>query len=478
MNKVDQLVNLVKSGNGRLMLVTHDIFLRGKPVKRLPVGMELQALHGRIVLHTHAANKNIKASERNRYDSVFKSRRRSQVRIAAQLADNVKVVIHFHDEKPSLRESEDRNGGEYIQEMYTVSHLEIEGDSASIANHFVVSKGYGGGPDNAAEAHAVIPGARFGARNSVSINQREHPFHPSPLRSEKYSSLIGATSGYSYCIESLNGDVIFTIKTEDAASSPDPDIVIESIMAAAGFIGGFHPWPFYRVTKNGRSITKHTLVAPGNTQTDWHNPLSNNTSGDCQYHARMINHVSELLAPDKPETRILKKLIWLAKQPCRFNVPVEVQLLTACAVLEGLRKPYDQEFGSGTKKHATVIKKYGTIKKAPMGKLKFQYMFKCADIPWRGVGKPIFEIWNKYRNVLAHGFIPRKGQTTLDNQPALIISLGRITYGIQLYLLRKANYSGPVRIINSSNRYSHLILGPSNSLRLRQATLPSPSESP
>lgn len=478
MNKVDELVNLVRSGKGRVMIVTHDILLRNKPVKRLPVSMELQASQGKIMLHTHFANEEIKASERARYASVFKSRRRSQVRIAAQLADNVKVVIHFSDEKPSLRESEERNGGEYVQEMYRVSHLEIDGDSASIANHFVVSRGYGGGLDDSAEAHAIIPGARFCAQNSVSKKQRMHPFHPSPLSSESYSSLIGETCGYRYCIEPSNGDLVFSIKSTSATSSTDPDIVLESIMSAAGFISGFHPWPFYRVTKKGRSITKHTLVAPSNTQTNWHNPLADKASGDCQHHISMINRMSDLLSSNNPEARTLNYLIWVAKQPCRLNVPAEVQLLTACAVIEGLRKPYDQEFGNGTKKHAAIVKKYGAPKKAPMGKLKFEYMFKSADIPWRDVGKPIFDTWNKYRHVLAHGFIPRKGQTMLNNQPALLASLVRITCGIQIYLLRKANYTGPVRTINRGDKYSHVILRPTNSLKLRQAILPSPSDSP
>lgn len=478
MNQTEELVKLAKNGEGRVMIVASKIHLNGELIEKLPISMELEFSPGRIMLHTHASNSELKETDKLRYESVFKSENRSRVQISTQLADNAKVTIHFYDETPSLRESEERNHGEYTKEKFSVSYLEIEGDSALIANHFTVSEGFCGGPDDTAEAHAIIPGAIFRIRNSSSKNERFHPFHPSPLRSERYSSLIGKMGNYAYCIEQANEDVVFSVKTENLSQSPDPDLILESIMAAAGFVGGFQPWPFYRVTKKGDKITRHTLVATSSTQTFWHNPLSNDQSGDCTHHINMINHMADLLAASKAEAKALNRLIWIAKQPCRKNVPPEVQLLTACAVLEGLRKPYEKEYESGCTKSIEAIKKYGSSRETPWNMLKFRSMFEAADIPWEGLGARIYESWNKYRHALAHGFIPQKEQPTLDNYPETIACLVRMTYAIQLYLLRKANYTGPVRITDDRNVYVHHFLKPSNSLRLLEATPLSPDESP
>jgi len=478
MNQTEELVKLAKNGEGRAMIIAAKFYLKGEVIEKLPISMELEFSRERIRLHTHASNSELKETEKARYDSVFKSTNRSQVKIAAQLSDNVKVVIHFYDETSSLRESEERNQGEYIKEKFSVSHLEIEGQSAPIANHFTVSEGYCGGPDDTAEAHAIIPGAIFHPRNSSSKSERFHPFHPSPLRSERYSSLIGETGNYTYCIEQAGEDVVFSVKTENLSLSPDPDLMLENIMAAVGFMSGFQPWPFYRITKKGQKITKHTLVSASSTQTFWHNPLGSGHSGDCTHHVNMINRMADLLDSSKAEAKVLNKLIWLAKQPCRKNVPLEVQLLTACAVLEGLRKPYDKDYDKGGGKSAEAIKKYGSSRETPWNMLKFKSMFGAADIPWEGVGECVFETWNKYRHVLAHGFIPKKDQPTLDNHPEMMASLVRITYAIQLYLLRKADYTGPVRITDAGNVYTPYFLKHSDSLRLLEAIPLSPDESP
>ena len=476
MDTVKDLVETVRTGNGRIMVLDHRIAVRNKPIGKLPVGIELEVTKARINLHIHSVMNGMKKAERKRYAAAFESRRRSQVSIRGRLSNGGKVTICFVDEKPQANEHFSKNDGEYVRETFHVSHLIIEGESATIAEHLTVSPGYAGGSEDAAEAYAIIPGAVFSGKNSSSNKRAEHPFHPSPSSSSSLVALTGETEGYKYCIETVNGDVVVSVKTDRASLVQDPDSAIEGVMAGAGFVNGFQPWPFYRVTKTRGKITKHILRTASNVQTTWHTPLRRGNPADWQHYSSMITAMAKLLGNGTLESKALNKLIWIAKQPCRNEVPMQVQLLTACAVLEGLRKPFDEEYKPGSKASARVKSKHKG--KPDWDRLKFKAMFKRADISWQKIGHSIFQTWQKYRHPLAHGFLPRANQPSLEDYNDMYKSLVRVTYGIQLYLLRKAGYAGPVLITNNSGGLKHLILKQPKATELPDAIPPSPAGSP
>ena len=468
---------MVRAGNGRLIIIDYRIFVRGKPIGRLPVGLELEVLEDRMELTVHSVMSRMKKAERARYAAAFESRRRRQVRITGRLPGSTEVTINFFQEKPRARFSESKNGGEYVREKFFVEHIEIDGESAPIAGHFTVSKGYIGGPENAVEAHAIIPGATFSAKNSSSQKTARHPFHQSPLSTDTLAALTGEIDGYQYCIETVNQDVAFSIKANDATQVPDPDAVLASLMAGAAFTSGFQPWPFYCVTKVGRKITKHTLRSPSNVQTGWHTPLRRGNAGGWKHYPEMLSAIAKLHSQRDQESKTIDKLLWIARQPCRENVPVQVQLLTACAVLEGFRKPFDEEYSKGTKKSDRVKSKH---KGSPIdwSKIKFQEMFKRADISWQKIGKRVSETWSDYRNALAHGFMPRADQASLEDYNDMYDSLVLISSAIQIYLLRKAKYVGPVSTISTKGKLTYFHLKASDRVDLPKVIPPSRDGSP
>jgi hypothetical protein len=477
MSTTQELVEMVREGKGRLMIIDYSIFVRGKPIGKLPVGLELEISEDRIELSVHSVMRQMKKVERARYATAFHSRRRSQVRISGRIPGRTEITVHFFQEKPRAWRSESKNGGEYVREIFHVDHIEIDGESAPVGGHFTVSKGHIGGPENAAEAHAIIPGVTFSAKNSSSQKTSKHPFHQSPLSTDTLAALTGEIDGYKYCIETSNQDVVFSIKADDAALVPDPNTVLASLMAGAAFTSGFQPWPFYFVTKIGRKITKHILRSPSNVQTDWHTPLRRGNPGDWKHCSEMLSAMAKLHSQGDQESKTIDKLLWIARQPCRKHVPIQVQLLAACAVLEGFRKPFDEEYETGTPKSNRVKSKHkGT--KIDWSKIRFQEMFKRADISWQKIGKQVSETWSDYRNALAHGFLPRADQASLEDYNDMYISLVRISSAIQLYLLRKAQYVGPVSIITSTGKLAYFHLKASDRVDLPKVTPPSRDESP
>lgn len=462
---------MVRAGKGRLMIIDYRIFVRNKPIGKLPVGLELEMFEDRMELTVHSVMSRMKKAERTRYAAAFESRRRSQVRISGRLPGNTEVTIHFFEEKPRAGFSEIKNGGEYVREKFRVEQIEIDGESAPITGHFTVSKGYIGGSEKAVEAHAIIPGAIFSAINSSAQRTSTHPFHQSPLSPDSLAALTGEIGGYRYCIETVNKDIVFSIKADDTARLPDPNAVLASLMAGAAFTSGFQPWPFYYVTKIGRKITKHTLRSPSNVQTNWHTPLRRGNPGDWKHYPEMLSAIAKLHSQGDQESKTIDKLLWIARQPCRKHVPIQVQLLTACAVLEGFRKPFDEEYERGTPKSDRVkSKQKGT--QIDWSKIKFQEMFKRADISWQKIGRHVSKTWSNYRNTLAHGFMPRADQASLEDYNDMYVSLVRISSAIQLYLLRKAKYVGPVSIISTKGELAHFHLKASGRVNLPKVTPP------
>ncbi len=468
---------MVREGKGRLMIIDYRISVRGKPIGKLPVGLELEISEGRMELSVHSMMRQMNNAERARYATAFHSRRRSQVRISGRIPGSTEVTIHFFQEKPRAWRSESKDGGQYVREIFHVDHIEIDGESAPIAGHFTVSKGHIGGPENSVEAHAIIPGVTFSAKNSSSQKTSRHPFHQSPLSTDTLAALTGEIDGYKYCIETVNQDVVFSIKADDAARVPDPDAALASLMAGAAFTSGFQPWPFYFVTKIGRKITKHMLRSPSNVQTDWHTPLRRGNPGDWKHFPEMLSAIAKLHSQGDQESKTIDKLLWIARQPCRKYVPIQVQLLAACAVLEGFRKPFDEEYADGTPKSNRVKSKHKGVK-INWSKIKFQEMFKRADISWQKIGKQVSETWSDYRNALAHGFMPRADQASLEDYNDMYVSLVRISSAIQLYLLRKAKYVGPVSVISSKGNLVHFHLKASDRVDLPKVIPPSRDESP
>lgn len=461
MKSTEPLVEMFKSKSGKALLVSHRLILRGKELPKLSIGLEIEIGHPQAKLIVHAVTSEMNKSELSRYKSVFFSKRRSDVVVQGKTEAGLKLEFSFFKQKPRAGAHIVRNEDGYTRTEFGIEEVRIMNGCALIAGEHHVEDDFSPADDSSFEVHAVLHNVRLDIRNGKSETQKSHEFHRKEigLSNSRLSCLIGKINGYDYCIEPSNGCLFFTVKGNRLAENQNPEATLEGLIKGAAFVGGFEPWPFYLISKMGGRVTRHTLKIPDDIQSRWPTPLPQHAVWQTSDHSCMIESIAGLLTPKNAETEWLNRLIWIARQPCRRNVPLQVQLLAACSAIEGIRKPY-------------------VLKERESNDLRFERMFKAAQIPWKRIGKPICDTWKRYRNPLAHGFLPYASQPSLNDYDEMLDSLERLTHGLQLYILRKARYNGKARYLNSANRQKFYTLKKSSQFVLPEAIPPSQAESP
>jgi hypothetical protein len=467
MNKVDELVQLFQTGKGKVHLSSHRLIVRGKKLPETPMSLAIETSDGDAHLVLDAVLSEMSKAAQGRFKAAFMSKRRSGVEIHAKTVSGLSISFSFFRGRPVANPSRTEIPRNSVHLKFRIEDVEIHNGSALISGHHTVNE-IDNSTEHDFETHAAIHNVRFDVCNAYSSQEKSHPFHTNPAKkcTQSMCCLTGEIEKAKYCIEQHGGTLFFSLKGKLSEQIKDPETTLDAIVKATGFVFGFEPWPFYQITKLQGKITRHTLRIPSDVQSEWRGPLPTGAGGsDVAYYTKMIACLSSLLRNENEEAAFLNKLIWIARQPCRAHVPMQVRLLATCSALEGLRKPYSR---------VKLPQEYEDKK----DEWRFRCMFDQANIPWRQIGEPIFKTWKAYRDPLSHGFLPTHNQVSLNDYDDMLDSLIQLNHGLQLYILRKAGYEGKARYFSRVKVAKILELKDAQKVNLPKAIRPFLYESP
>jgi hypothetical protein len=468
MHAAMKLVKAFHERTGTFALSAHRLKVRGKVLPQTPISLSIEIEKGGAYLVVDATLSEISKAAQKRFKSAFTSNRRSGVAVKAETNTGVKISFSFFKERPTAVEETFTSPQRAYRLKCPIGAIEIHNGTGVIAGLHAVEDEHSS-QEHSFEAHAAISSVRFDINNKFIGSGKPHPFHLEPEKKCGVTTrcLIGEIEGAQYCIEQHDGCLFFSLKGRLSEALSDPESILDGLMKASGFICGFEPWPFFKITKVGGKITRHTVEIPDDVQSKWRGPLPSGAAGPITAdYVKMISCLATLLHKDNDECKYLNKLIWIARQPCRDSVPIHVRLLAVCSALEGLRKPFCN------------VKPGATDDKENKDEPKFRAMFKKACIPWKTVGKPAYDTWKNYRDPLSHGFMPTANQVSLNDYDDMIDSLHQLTNAFQLFVLRKAKYEGAARYLNKKKRTKVYVLRSSKKVRLPKAIRPFHSGSP
>jgi len=219
-------------------------------------------------------------------------------------------------------------------------------------------------------------------------------------------------------------------KKNQPSKVKDPVKLVDLVTKTTAFIGGFHPWPTYREVRVDRRVVERWICPKLNLKQTYLAPVSTRL---------WLRESTELLGVIIPTVAAglgslsdgqqdhLDFLIWHLRSSELSDLPNSTKLLVLCAGLDGLMK---------------LIAGY---QMTPSSKKKAKQIWKEANdilqLSWEHWTAEIFDLWSKYRNSLAHGWlwIPEA-----DDVAANFTDYPRLSCAFSIIVAAWCGYEGPI----------------------------------
>jgi len=215
--------------------------------------------------------------------------------------------------------------------------------------------------------------------------------------------------------------------------------VIDCVNQSVGFVLGFNPWPAYREIRVDHKVFERWLSPQFDLPTTYLCPVSESmwthflTDRASLFH-RIIPIITDgLRRLGEPERKKLTMLLWHFRTGTIRSLPSSTRLLILCAVIDGLMKLIG---GARDPQHAATDK---TWRKAN----------DALEFSWDNWTNDIFEVWGKYRHLLAHGWLWLMEESDAQE---FFTDHARLGCALLTFVAAYCGYDGPIMADPFKNR--------------------------
>jgi hypothetical protein len=286
--------------------------------------------------------------------------------------------------------------------------------------------------------HAILPEVQCVLAEHMTRIERQNAYLPTTT-SEKRDTFVDENSERKIALIEENGNLHVYLELATTNQSDDVENkIFTALLDAVAFTHGCQPYPQLKEHSRDGRIVCCELRSITNLELAMFKPLRKNAVY-IQSGARVMLGVAfEFFQREEAIVTRIRKAMWLYRDAASKEVPLPIQVLTACTLFEGLVKylfdAHDLKAPTKNGKPAAIFKgNKETAKKLLMEKHRETctegdaetdwsrmagYLNSCDYVrtkeriaavaqhfgfPWENDIEQVHEIWNRHRNALAHG---------------------------------------------------------------------------
>ncbi len=245
-------------------------------------------------------------------------------------------------------------------------------------------------------AHLIFHGPELRMPNAGTERRTKNDFLGEAAGSSMDTQVFSGTD-YEGALIQKDEELHLHIRSKEHSSFEKANAIdlVDRVMRAAAFVGGFHPWPAYREIRVDHPVIERWISPRLNLKQTYLAPVSGSLWSSFRLdtlnplHAIIPTITDGLGALPKAKQDRLETLIWHVRSSALSDLPGTTKMLILCAALEGLVKLVADH--------------------APKSKMAAHKIWKNASntlgINWQKWTEGIFGLWKRHRNSLAHGWL-------------------------------------------------------------------------
>lgn len=325
-----------------------------------------------------------------------------------------------------------------------------------------------------AKFHAILPGVKCVLAEHITQIER-HNAYLGTTSSKNLDTFLEETDERKIALIEEDGNLHVYLelppgnRTEDAEKS-----AFSALLDAVAFTHGCHPHPsLQEYSRNGRVVCCE-IRAITNLKISTIKPLHESSVFMSSGSKLMLGVAHNFFQGDKAIVTRIRKAMWTYREAATEGVPLPIQVLTACTLLEGVVQYLFDAHGlkasikngepaaifKGNKEAAKelLMQRHCEIRTEGEAETDWSrmagYLNSCNyvrpkerlkavaeffDFPWENDVEQIHEIWNRHRNALAHG---TEIKDDFDSISGLIQGWSRLSGAIHRLILAEMGYIG------------------------------------
>jgi len=326
----------------------------------------------------------------------------------------------------------------------------------------------------ATKFHAILPGVKCVLAEHMTRIERHNAFLPTTT-SEKRDTFVDENEKRKIALIEENGDLHVYLElapgnlTEDAEKK-----IFSALLDAVAFTHGCQPYCRLKEYSRGGRVVYCEIRPVTDLEIAMIKPLREHAVFRSTGARSMLEVAFDFFKGDKAIVTRVRKAMMRYRDAASKDVPLPIQVLTACTLFEGLVKYlFDAHSLKGpTKKGAPAAifnankeaakellmakhREIGTDEKAESDWSRMAgYLNRCDYVrpkerliaiaehfhfPWKNDVEQIQEIWDRHRNALAHG---AEVKEDFDSISELFQGWSRLSGAIHRFILAEMGYVG------------------------------------
>ena len=323
--------------------------------------------------------------------------------------------------------------------------------------------------------HAILPGVKCLLAEHSTTTECQNVFLPTAT-SEKLDTYVDEGTERRIGLVGEDGNLhVYLELTPGEASEEDENASFSALLDAVAFTHGCQPFPMLKEYSRGGRVVSCQVGALEDLKMVTIKPIGDHFAHFHTTSRSMLGVAFRFFQGEGAIVSRIRKAMWLYRDAASNGVPLRVQVLTACTLLEGLVKAlFDAHGLKGPVKAGEDLKRFAATKREAMDHLMKihadagfsdkaesdwsrlagwlngcgyvrpkERMKAVADVygfPWAGDVEEIQNIWNRHRNGLAHG---AEAKTDFESMGHLFQGWSRLSGAIHRFILAEMGYVGP-----------------------------------
>jgi hypothetical protein len=322
--------------------------------------------------------------------------------------------------------------------------------------------------------HAILPGVKPVLANVDTKIERQNPFI-GPTSSNDKDTYIEERNDCTLATLGYEGDLHVYLKYKQKAKTVDEEVKeFEALLDAIAFTHGCHPHTRLREHCQDGRVVLCEISPNENLEQSMFAPISERLLHQYPESRSMLGVAWDYFKGSGALVTRFKQVLWLHRHAASKDVPLPVQVLTACTLFEGLIKALFDAHGlknptnksenaaeyNAAKKDAQkwllevhAANRFAQGEESPWSRMsgalndfpfvrpkeRLQAVATLFGMTWEGDVLSIFDHWNSHRNPLAHG-----GELKQDFESTrkLFLAWSRLSGALHRFILHEMGYRG------------------------------------